>query len=122
MAAMAGALSCALLIVATHADATPLHPTGDDEVIEVLPALKGSRAEERRLRQQLAQAPRDPTLALAAARRYLDQAHELGDPRFAGMALAAIEPWTDEATMPDDLLLMRATLQQYLHQFDAAAA
>jgi hypothetical protein len=38
------------------------------------------------------------------------------------MAIAAIEPWRDEATMPDELLLMRANLQQYLHEFDAAAA
>jgi len=119
--AMSGALACALLtIVATRADATPLQPTRDDEVIEVLPAVKGGRAEERRLRQQLTQAPRDPGLALAVARRHLDQAHELGDPRFAGMALAALAPWTDDAATPDDLLLMRATLQQYLHQFDAA--
>jgi len=118
---MSGAFACALLtIVAVRADATPLQPTRDDEVIEVLPAVKGGRAEERRLRQQLAQAPRDPALALAVARRHLDQAHELGDPRFAGMALAALGPWTDDGSTPDDLLLMRATLQQYLHQFDAA--
>ena len=120
---MSGALSCALLMIfATRADATPLQPTRDEEVIEVLPAVKGSRAEERRLRQQLAQAPRDPALALAVARRHLEQAHELGDPRFAGMALAALAPWSDDAATPDDLLLMRATLQQYLHQFDAAGA
>jgi len=103
--AMSGALACALLtIVATRADATPLQPTRDDEVIEALPAVKGGRAEERRLRQQLTQAPRDPGLALAVARRHLDQAHELGDPRFAGMALAALAPWTDDAATPDDLL------------------
>ena len=103
------------------ARAVPIVPTRDDEVIDVLPAVNGNRAEERRLRQQLASAPRDPALALAAAKRYLDQAHELGDPRFAGMAMAAIEPWKDEASMPDAVLLMRATLQQYLHEFDASA-
>jgi hypothetical protein len=95
-------------------------PTRDDEVIEVLPAMSGNRAEERRLRKQLAQQPRDPALALTVAKRYLDQAHELGDPRFAGMAMSAIEGWTDEATMPDGVLMMRATLQQYLHEFDAS--
>ncbi|MGK2897948.1 MAG: tetratricopeptide repeat protein [Burkholderiaceae bacterium] len=102
--------------------ATPIVPTRDDEVIDVLPAVKGSRAEERRLRRQLAHQPRDPALALAVAKRYLDQAHELGDPRFAGMAMSAIEAWTDEATMPDAVLMMRATLQQYLHEFDASVA
>ena len=112
-------LSLAGLVGAAHA--TPITPTRDDEVIETLPAVTGNRAEARRMRQQLAQNPRDPALALAVAKRYLDQAHELGDPRFAGMAIAAIEPWRDEATMPDELLLMRANLQQYLHEFDAAA-
>ena len=100
--------------------AAPIVPTRDDEVIEVLPAIAGNRAEERRLRKQLAQQPRDPALALTVAKRYLDQAHELGDPRFAGMAMSAMAPWTDEATMPDGVLMMRATLQQYLHEFDAS--
>jgi hypothetical protein len=36
------------------------------------------------------------------------------------MALSAIGAWTDDATMPDDILMMRATLQQYLHEFDAS--
>jgi hypothetical protein len=107
---------------ASDAHATPITPTRDDEVIDVLPAIAGSRAEARRLRKQLAQAPLDSALALAAAKRYLDQAHELGDPRFAGMAMAAIDAWHDEATMPDDVLMMRATLQQYLHEFDASVA
>ena len=116
-------IACCLLagwLVVAPAHAAPIVPTSDAEIIEVLPAMAGSRAEERRLRKQLALTPRDPALALAAAQRYLDQAHELGDPRFAGMAMSAIGAWTDEATMPDDVLMMRATLQQYLHAFDAS--
>jgi len=116
------ALLALLVAAGSWARAIPIVPTHDDEVIDVLPAINGNRSEERRLRQQLANAPRDPALALAAAKRYLDQAHELGDPRFAGMAMAALEPWKDEASMPDAVLLMRATLQQYLHEFDASAA
>lgn len=113
------AVGCAVVMTS---QATPITPTRDDEVIDVLPAVSGNRAEARRLRQQLSQTPTDRALALSVARRYLDQAHLLGDPRFAGMAMAAIEPWRDDATMPDDVLLMRATLQQYLHEFDASAA
>jgi tetratricopeptide (TPR) repeat protein len=104
------------------ADATPIHPTRDDEVIDVLPAVSGNRAEERRMRKLLAQQPRDPHLALTLAKRYLAQAHESGDPRFAGMAFSAIEPWADDATAPDDVLMMRATLQQYMHEFDTSVA
>ena len=108
--------------VAAPLHAAPILPTRDDEVIEVLPAIAGGRAEERQLRLRLAQQPRDLELALAVATRYLDRARQSGDPRFAGMAMSAIEGWTDEATMPDTVLMMRATLQQYLHEFDASVA
>ena len=116
-------LLCATLVGALMhaANAAPITPARDDEVIEVLPTLPGGRAEARRVRQQLAQRPNDPVAAHAAAKAYLNQAHELGDPRFAGMALAAIAGWPDTASAPDDILLMRATLQQYLHDFDGSA-
>src|SRR6185295_11937489 len=35
---------------------------------------------------------------------------------------AALRPWPDAATAPAEVLLMRATLQQYLHEFDASVA
>jgi hypothetical protein len=117
---LASALFTTLVLLAFPVSATPIVPTRDDEVIEVLPAMTGSRAEERRLRKALVQRPRDPALALDMAKRYLNQAHESGDPRFAGMAMSAIEGWQDVATMPDGVLMMRATLQQYLHEFDAS--
>jgi tetratricopeptide (TPR) repeat protein len=112
---------CLLGASSMLAIAAPITPTRDDEVVDVLPAVNGNRTEARRLRRQLAEQPSDPVLALAVAKRYLDQAHALGDPRFAGMAISAIAAWRDDATAPDDILLMRATLQQYLHEFDAAA-
>jgi len=116
--ALAAGLFLALVIFA--AEAVPIIPSRDDEVIEVLPATSGSRGDDRRLRKALAERPDDPTLAVKVAQRYLDQAHASGDPRFAGLALAALRAWPDPARMPADLLLMRATLQQYLHEFDAA--
>jgi hypothetical protein len=115
-------LAALLGVAATGSPAAPIAPTGDNEVIDVLPAVRGNRADARHLRQQLAQQPQNAALALTAARRYLDQAHELGDPRFAGMAMSAIAAWPDAASAPDDVLMMRATLQQYLHEFDASAA
>lgn len=117
-----GALLAGLFLLAGAArlQAAPITPARDDEVIEVLPAVAGNRREERRARKALEARPRDPALALDIARRYLDQAHEMGDPRFAGLALAAIGAWTDDATMPGDVLMMKATLQQYLHEFDAS--
>ena len=117
-----GALAAGLFLccLSWRASAEPIVPSRDDEVIEVLPAIIGSRDEERRLRKALADRPRDATLALSVAKRDLDRAREAGDPRFAGLALAALQPWPDPMTAPGDILLMRATLQQYLHEFDAS--
>jgi hypothetical protein len=104
---------------ALHAE--PVQPRDDGDVIEVLPQVAG-RQEERALRRAWAARPDDPRLAVPLARRYLDQAHALGDPRFAGRALAVLQAWPDLAKAPDDVLLLRATVQQYLHEFDPAAA
>lgn len=119
-----GALAAGLFLLAacTFAVATPITPSRDDEVVEVLPAVAGNRGEARQLRKRLAERPGDAGLALAVARGYLEQAHASGDPRFAGLALAALRPWPDPAAAPDDVLFMRATLQQYLHEFDASVA
>ncbi len=114
------ALAVGLMVVGIrNASAEPIVPTRDDEVIEVLPGLGASRLEERRARRALAQRPNDPALAVGIARRLLARAHDDGDPRFAGQAQAAISAWSD-SDAPDDVLLLRADLQQYLHEFDAS--
>jgi tetratricopeptide (TPR) repeat protein len=119
--ALAG-LAGALLALPMGLGAAPITPTRDDEIIETLPAVIGSRNEARRLRAQLAAHPADVNLALAEARRNLAQARQTGDPRPAGLALATLAPWPDAATAPVEVVLLRATLQQYLHQFDLAVA
>ena len=117
-----GACAAALVaaIAATRVVAAPIEPTRDDEVIEVLPATSASRSEDRQLRRRLAERPGDARLATAVAERYLAQARESGDPRFAGLALAALAAWPDAAKAPNEVLLLRATLEQYLHEFDAS--
>ena len=117
-----GALATGLFLCASAVTAEPVTPTRDDEVIEVLPAATGSRDQDRRLRKELAARPDDAGLAVRVALRDLERAREGGDPRFAGLALAALRPWPDAATAPGEVLLMRATLQQYLHEFDASVA
>ncbi len=112
---------CALLL-GSLSRAEVLQPQSDAEVVETLPGVVGNRAEERKLRQQWAANPRDPVLAATLARRYLDQAREQGEPRFAGRALAALQAWPDVDKAPDDVVLMLATVQQFLHDFDGAAA
>ncbi len=101
--------------------ASVVTPTRDDEIIEVLPAITGARAELLALRRALAANPLDAASTVRLSRLYLDQARATGDPRFAGRALALFRPWPDLANAPDDVVLMTATLQQYVHDFDSAA-
>ena len=110
-----------LSVVLRCTQAAELLPARDTEVVETLPAVVGGRAEERKLRQQWAANPRDAGLAVALARRYLNQAREQGDPRFAGRALAVLQAWPDADKAPDDVLLMQATVQQYLHDFEGSS-
>jgi hypothetical protein len=118
----------ALALVALAAVALPLHavaaavePSRDDEVLEILPAVAGGRAELKRLRQQQAANPKAAGPAVSLARRYLDEARQQGDPRYAGLAFAVLDSWPTPATAPDEVLLLQATLQQFVHDFEPAA-
>ena len=113
-------LSLALVLPGPIALAEPVTPQHDAEVIETLPAA-AHQGELRRLRRNWAANPGDAETAATLARRYLDQARTLGDPRYAGQALAVLQAWPGAAAAPDDVLLIRATIEQHLHQFDAAA-
>ena len=121
---LTGALAAGLfLIVAVApASAVPITPTRDDEVVEVLPATSASRGEDRATRKSSPRIRRTSASRSRSRKRYLDQAHTTGDPRYVGLALAGLRPWPDAASAPPDVLLMRATLQQYLHEFDASVA
>ena len=121
---IAPALLAAVLQACTlpAAQAEPIVPRSDDEVVERLGGASSDRAEDRRLRRELAARPGDAQLAAAVARRHLVKARALGDPRHAGLALAALQHWPDAAGAPDEVLLLQATLDQYLHDFDAASA
>jgi hypothetical protein len=108
------------------ANAGSVNPVNDDEVIEVLPAVSGDRAEIRKLRRALAVNPRDALSAVKLSQLYLNQARTQGDPRFVGQALALLGAWPQSDTVPDDVpdnvILMLATLQQFLHDFDTSAS
>ncbi len=115
-------LAGALCAGAWPACAAPLTPTADGQVVEVLPTRLAARSEEQALRRRLATHPMDAEAAVALAQSQLQQARRLGDARFAGRALGTLTPWGDPAKSPDAVLMMLATVQQYLHAFDAATA
>lgn len=96
--------------------ARPLQPRNDEQILQ---RLDGGPKTQREWRQRLARDPRDQASALALGQTLLEQARTQGDARFAGRALALLEPFG--AQPPQAIAVLRATLLQHLHQFDAAA-
>lgn len=117
-----GMLAALLLAASVPLGAAPRVPAGDDVIVETLPAIAGWSLEQRRLRQALAQHPHDEATAIAAAQAYLELARTQGDARYAGYAMGALQAWDSTAEMqtPPAVLVMRATVAQFLHDFDAA--
>ncbi len=64
--------------------------------------------------------PQNLALALAAARADIVRGRAAGDPRYFGYAEAALGPWWDVAEPPPSVQVLRATIRQNLHDFDAA--
>ena len=110
--------------VVLRAQAAPFVPESDSQVLERLPFTVNDPAmrELRALRDQLKDQPDNLPLAVRLARGYLELGRLTGDPRYAGYAQAALSPWWDHKQAPEEVLVLRATLRQRLHQFDAALA
>lgn len=115
-------VALALLLAAGSARAQPWQPTSDQEVVETLPTQTAARQQQARWRQALAASPRDASVAVAAARQYLALARDQGDARYAGLALGALGAWPLGRPAPTEVLVTRATVAQYLHDFEGAAA
>jgi tetratricopeptide (TPR) repeat protein len=79
-------------------------------------------ARELAERQALAAAPERVELAVEIARSEIERARRLSDPRYLGRAQATLARWWKLADPPSDVLLLRATIEQSLHQFEAARA
>lgn len=109
---------------ARSAWAAPRIPDSEDVVLERLPARPGDPAQRelRELRAALAQDPRDPVRAIALARRHFDLAQAEGDPRHIGYAEAALRGAPEAAGTLAELLIVRAQLAQYLHDFERSLA
>jgi thioredoxin-like negative regulator of GroEL len=110
--------------VVLRAQAAPFVPESDSQVLERLPFTASDPVirELRALHDRLKDEPDNLPLALRLARGYLELGRVTGDPRYAGYAQAALAPWWDLNQPPEEVLLLRATLRQRVHQFDAALA
>jgi len=97
-------------------------PSDDSRVLEHLPVRPSDpiARELRKLRADLAASPRNRATAIRLAERYFALANAEGDPRYVGYAQAALKPWWDLPAPPLDVLVMRAILKQYSHDFSGA--
>ena len=116
---LGAALTAASLVAPDRANAAaPTYvPAGEHEVIARVPARDPREVAER---AQLAASPDRVELAVELARADLARARTLQDPRYLGRAQATLGRWWKLAEPPVDVLLLRATIEQSLHDFTAA--
>jgi len=119
-------LICVIVIAVTsgRADAAPFVPESDSQVLERLPFAPNDPVlgRLRALNNQLIRKPDNLPLALLVAQGYVEVGRITGDPRYAGYAQAALAPWWDIEQAPPEVLVLRATVHQRMHQFDVALA
>jgi Tfp pilus assembly protein PilF len=98
----------------------PHLPDRDDTVLERLSPAVVALREFRGARA----APASVALAdaLADARRYIELGQTYSDPRAYGYAQAALGGWWTANPAPPQVLVMRARILQFRHEFDAALA
>lgn len=124
-----GAL-CALAGLSVHChgepagERVPFTPPTDDVVLErVPPTASDGRARERaRLRRELDANPGQLERAVRLARLDIEEGRARGDPRYLGRAQGALAPWWDAPEPPFEVRVLRATIHQGRHEFDAALA
>lgn len=103
--------------------AAPYTPASDDTVIETLRADARADALRRLSRERRASAAAsDPTVAVSLARRYIERSRATADPRMLGYAQGILAPWWTSNAAPADVMLLRATILQARHRFDASLA
>jgi hypothetical protein len=112
------------IVTSSVAIATPFIPTDDQAILDTLPVRPGDPrgAKLRDLRAQLSKDPKNLAVAMNLARAYYSQLAEEGDPRFIGYAQGALAPWWNAADAPVEVLVMRASIKQYRHEFSEALA
>ncbi len=118
---LAGALTAAAFIAPNRvAAATPTYvPADAATIVAHVPPRDPREVAER---QALAAAPDRVELAVALARADIQRARASSDPRYLGRAQATLARWWRDKAPPPDVLLLRATIEQSLHDFDAARA
>jgi hypothetical protein len=113
------AIGALVVAAALHRPAEPpalVRAAADQVLAQVEAPSDVDRAERARA------AAGDRGAAVALARRYVDLGRAHADPRYHGRAQAVLAPWWSEPAPPSDVLLLRATIRQAVHEFAAARA
>ena len=118
---LAGALTAASFVAPNRASAATQTyvPADAATIVAHVPTRDPQEIAER---QALAAAPDRVELAVDLAREEIQRARTLSDPRYLGRAQALLARWWNLPSPPPDVLLLRATIEQSLHQFDPARA
>jgi DNA-binding SARP family transcriptional activator len=118
---LAGALTLAAFAAPERARAVAAArmPSDPGEVIARVPRRDPVELAARRA---LASAPDDVELAVRLAHAELGRARASSDPRYLGRAQALLAPWWQLEAPPPEVLLLRATILQSLHEFSSARA
>ena len=116
------AVALAVFSASPATRAAPHIPAHDNVIVEKLPVRANDPAARhlRELRLAHTAAPDNRDVAVQLARSYFDLASAEGDPRYVGYAEAALRPWTTLPEPPTDVMLMRALIRQYRHDFGPA--
>jgi len=118
---LAGALTIAAFAAPDRAARAAERYTPDDPT-QVIVRVPARDPDELAARRSLANDPDDAETAVALARLEIQRYHRFSDPRYLGRAQALLAHWWPQVAPPPDVLLLRATIRQSIHQFPAARA
>lgn len=118
---LAGALTATAFVAPERAAAAARTyvPADAATIVAHVPTRDSRELDERRA---LAAAPESVEVAVALAQTEISRARTESDPRYLGRAQALLARWWKDASPPAEVLFLRATIQQSLHQFAAARA
>ena len=118
---LAGALTAAAFVAPERvaAAAATYVPSRPEVVVATVPTRDPDEVAARR---SLAAAPERVELAVELARDDVERYRVLSDPRYLGRAQATLARWWKLAEPPPDVLFLRATIEQAVHEFAEARA
>jgi hypothetical protein len=116
---LAAALTVAAVAAPDRAGRAAARYTPDDAA-QVITRVPTREAAELAARRALTEG--DQASAVQLAKLELGRYRRFSDPRYLGRAQALLARWWKEPSPPADVLLLRATIRQAVHEFPAARA